>query len=467
VAKASVASRTRWRGARLVAVVALAVAVCCVDRGAGPQLGADDALVARSQLRQIPAALTPRLDAGFVGADVQYLGNLVDREVIAPGQPFEVRHFWRVRARPRGDLRIFTALRGEAGSGDGMSLDTSPLRRAHPLASWRAGEILEDVQQVTLRADWRSRTATLLVGLTRGGGHALSDRLEVHNGPARGRAVLARQLVVDLSQAPPPPGTWRAVAASAPIVIDGVADETTWRAAPWSADFPTAEGSRDPLGRARAKLAWDDRALYAFVAVEDRDIATPYRGRDEPLWKGDCVELFIDADGNQRQYVELQVNPWNAQFDSYFATTRAQPGQTEFDAGMTSQVVVHGTVNQQDDTDVGWDVELAIPWAAVRGLDPAMPVRLPPQSGDRFRLNLVRVDKRAGDTHPTASSWNRITYGDFHALDRMLTVVFSAPPGAAAPTEPSSPGAAPGSIAAPPPAPMQGAPTAPAAPARP
>ncbi|MBK7538432.1 MAG: carbohydrate-binding family 9-like protein [Myxococcales bacterium] len=247
----------------------------------------------------------------------------------------------------------------------------------------------------------------------------------MRSGPAEGGAVVARQFRVDLTKAPPPPGTVVVRKASSPIVIDGVGDDQAWQAAPWSSDFPTAEGTREPVGRAQGKLSWDDQALYLLVHVEDSDVASPYRGHDDPLWKADCVEIFIDADANRRQYVELQVNPHNAQFDSYFASTRAQPGDTGFTANLQSQVRVVGTVDQSGDTDSGWDLELAIPWAAVKGGDPQMAVRLPPAPGDRFRLNVVRVDKRATDKHVTASSWNRITAADFHALDRMLTVVFA------------------------------------------
>jgi hypothetical protein len=54
-----------------------------------------------------------------------------------------------------------------------------------------------------------------------------------------------------------------------------------------------------------------------------------------------------------------------------------------------------------------------------------MAVRLPPQIGDRWRLNVVRVDYRSGGGSPGVASWNRIGYSDFHALDRMLNVVFA------------------------------------------
>ena len=166
-----------------------------------------------------------------------------------------------------------------------------------------------------------------------------------------------------------------------------------------------------------------------------------YRNHDEPLWKADCVELFIDADANRRGYIELQVNPNNATFDSWFAVTRAQGGDPSWDSGMQTAVKLRGTT-APGDTDQGWDAEIAIPWQAVRGRDAAMAVRLPPEVGDRWRMNVVRVDVRTGEKTPQASSWNRISSADFHALDRMLTVVFADPAGSIAP-RPADP--APGS----------------------
>jgi hypothetical protein len=174
--------------------------------------------------------------------------------------------------------------------------------------------------------------------------------------------------------------------------------------------------------------------------VIDSDVASQYKNHDDPLWKQDCIELFIDADRNGRGYIELQVNPNNATFDSWFETTRAKPGDPSWESGMRTAVKLRGTA-EPGGADQGWDVEIAIPWQAVRGRDEAMQVILPPRVGDRWRLNIVRVDLKTGDKNPTASSWNRITYSDFHALDRMLTVVFADPSGSILPVEARSPGA--------------------------
>src|SRR4029078_503119 len=111
----------------------------------------------------------------------------------------------------------------------------------------------------------------------------------------------------------------------------------------------------------------------------------------------------------------------------------AQPGDEKWDSGMVTAVKVRGTADKGGDNDQGWDAEIAIPLAAVKGRDEGMGVRLPPQVGDKWRLNVVRVDYRSNGGSPAVASWNRIGYGHFHALDRMLNVVFADQSGAIKP----------------------------------
>jgi hypothetical protein len=402
----------------------LVASVGCVDQGPGPQpKKLDPSYVAEHLLARPPTGERLRLEVP-IGGKVVYVGNSIDRPSVAPGQTVRVTHYWRVISPIGPGWKVFTLVRGAPNTADFMNLPATDMEIAHGPASWKAGELIEDVQDVTLRPDWRSATATLSVGLIAIGAHGAGDRMAASGAHTQDRAVIARVIDVDLSKAPPPPGTVHVPRAPGPITIDGVASEPAWAAAATSPELATAEGSADPVGKATARLTWDDEFLYAFVSITDSDIVSEYKNHDDPLWKQDCVELFIDADGNRRGYVELQVNPNNATFDSWFATTRAQPGDPSWDSGMLTAVKLRGTT-VPGDTDQGWDAELAIPWQAVRGRDEAMAVRLPPQVGDRWRLNVVRVDVKTGDKNQQASSWNRITSADFHALDRMLTAVFA------------------------------------------
>ncbi len=420
-----------------VFLVLVAVAACCAcsDQGVGPQPKRIPAgYVPQHLLASEPSPLT-RVDV-TLGDKVVYLGNIVDTPRIIPGNVLKVKHYWKV-VRPVGPgWRVFTLLHGAPDRADFMNLAPTDMQLAHAPATWRAGEIIEDEQELVLRPDWKSATATLLVGLIAVGEHGVGDRMAATGPNTRDRAVIARVFDVDLARAPPPPGTVHVPHAQGPIVIDGALDPG-WGSPAVSGEFSPGEGSPEPVGKASAKMTWDEQNLYVFVSVLDHDIYSPYKAQDDPLWKADCIELFIDADGNRKGYVELQVNPNNATFDSWFAGGRAGKGDEAWDSGMQTAVKVRGTPDQTGDSDQGWDVEIAIPWQAIKGGDPAMPVRVPPLVGDRMRLNVVRVDTKGASTQPSVSSWNRITIGDFHALDRLLTAVFADNVGGIIPGTPS------------------------------
>ncbi|MBA2541348.1 MAG: carbohydrate-binding family 9-like protein [Deltaproteobacteria bacterium] len=405
-------------------VVPIVSLLACVESGPGPQGKKVDPTYIQSHLVSAVPADIERFDLALDG--VTYVGNKVDKTRVPPGQPVTITHYWKVD-RPIGDRwRVFSQLRGPPNTADYMNLVASDMQAGHGPATWQAGEIIEDIQTITIRPDWRSPEASVVIGLIEIGKHGTLDRMNVEGPRTRDRAIVARVLEIDLARAPAPKGSVYVQRAMGAIVIDGAAGDPGW-AGVQQAELVPAEGAGgEPTGKAVGKLAWDDENLYAWVSVTDNDITTPYKNQDDPLWKGDCVELFIDADNNRAGYVELQVNPHNATFDSWFETTRAKPGDEAWDSGMVTAVKLRGSADAADSGDIGWDAEIAIPWAAVLGNNDNMKVRLPPEVGDRFRLNVVRVDRKSGNAKDVwASSWNRITMSDFHALDRMVVAVFA------------------------------------------
>lgn len=397
---------------------------CAADHGDRPAARDPRAVAAPYLVDDVPPEVV-RVDAQF-GDAVAYVGYAIDPAPIVPGDEVTITHYWRVLAAP-GDVRVFAALRGGPAR-EFVPLDDSPMRRALPPARWQPGQLLEDPQTFVVPPGWIAGTAQVELGLIAVGRREVGDRVPVVIGHSHDRVAQVATLPIDLANAPPPPpppGTVLVKRARGPIKIDGIANEATWTGATSSPPFVKAEGdgSPNPAGSALAKLTWDDAGLYVWASITDPDVWSQYHEDDSTLWKEDVLELFIDADGNRRGYVELQVNPNNAHFDSWFQTTRAQPGDVAWSSGMTSAVRVRGTANQRGDKDTGWDVEIAIPWAAVKGRDDAMAVTLPPALGQQFRMNVVRGDQPEKG-RLSASSWNAITYQDFHALDRMLTVVF-------------------------------------------
>ncbi len=419
--------------------VVVGAAPGCVDK-APPAPAIDPALVADNLLTAPPAQLTKQLDIG-IGGKVTYLGYTSDQTKLVPGEKVSITHYWRVDEAPGKNWRVFSHLVGDGA--DFVNVDQTDMRKGHPVERWTAGQIIRDPQTFILRKDWRSPTATLQVGIYKKGGRAITDRMTV-TGPSRDNAAIVATFEVAVTaSAEAVPGVAIVSKATAPVIVDGKATDAVWATAV-SATMVTAEGGPDVKGATTAQLAWDDQYLYVFVSATDDDVASSFTTADEPIWKADVVELFIDADANGRGYVELQVSPRNITFDSWFAGGRGPAGDLSYSAAMQTAVVVRGTLDNRDDVDQGWDAEFAIPLAAVKGLDPAMAVRLPPQPGDAWRLNVVRVDYPRGG-NPAAASWNRIRYSDFHSLDRMLTVQFADASGATTGATGGSPGPAGGS----------------------
>jgi hypothetical protein len=419
-------------------VLLVAVLAGCVDRGPGPEPRKVDPSYVQAHLLPAEPAGLERLDVNL-GGKVVYLGNKVDQTRVAPGQAVTITHYWKVLAPVGERWKVFTLVRAPAGSSDFMNLGASDMQFAYGPAKWKAGDLIEDTQPFVVRPDWRSASATILVGLIEVGRHGTLDRMAASGPRTQDRAVVARVLEIDTARAPPPAGTVHLPRAQGEIAIDGVGTEAAWAFAASSPELATAEGSAEPNGKATAKLLWDDANLYVFASILDTDVYSGFAQQDDPLWKADCVELFIDADGNRRGYVELQVSPNNVTFDSWFAGPRSQSGDEAWDSGIRSAVKLNGTGNVKGDSDRGWDVEIAIPLAAVKGRDEAMAVRIPPAIGDRWRLNLVRVDRRSSGDIASVASWNRIGMSDFHALDRMLTVVFADARGSIVPLPATAP----------------------------
>ena len=305
-------------------------------------------------------------------------------------------HYIEVTARPPQGGELAVALAGDDGTE--LKQPASPMQRAYPPSRWRAGDVIRDRQVIDIPESLEGASAQLVVSF--GDTTAKVGRVAIERG--RDYAVHA---------------------GAAPIEIDGRPDDRDWRRAAWSPWFTTAKGGRPMPGDARAKLLWDRDHLYALVEVTDEAIHSPYSGRDDPLWKADVVEIFVDADRDRRGYIELQVNPRGAIFDAFFPITRAQKHHFEWSSAMRAAVKVDGDAADAGSRDRGWIAEMAIPHGDVKGMAADMAVATPPQPGDRWNLNVVRVDKPKG-SGITASTWNPITIRDFHALGRMLTVTF-------------------------------------------
>ena len=101
-------------------------------------------------------------------------------------------------------------------------------------------------------------------------------------------------------------------------------------------------------------------------------------------------------------YFEFEINALNTSWDLFLNKPYRLGGKADNSwdiPGLQTAVAVQGTLNQSNDRDHGWTVEMAFPWSAFAS-------RLPvtrPEPGGQWRVNLSRVEWKAGQ--PKEDNW--------------------------------------------------------------
>ncbi|MEA1996103.1 MAG: carbohydrate-binding family 9-like protein [Gemmatimonadota bacterium] len=210
--------------------------------------------------------------------------------------------------------------------------------------------------------------------------------------------------------------------AGSPITVDGRLDEPLWsKAEPVS--FVKKNGGQ-PEQATKAWVVWDDSYIYFAWDCEDSHIWSTMEKRDEPLYNEEVVEVFISADGDNTSYLEIEVNPLGTLWDGYIVNTvKRRVGILAWNStGLKWAVHLDGTLNDREETDKGWSVEMALPLN-----DIFTAPNKPPKAGDRWRINLYRIDLPDGPGNPgEPCAWSPVSGETFHDPDRFGEIVFSA-----------------------------------------
>lgn len=230
----------------------------------------------------------------------------------------------------------------------------------------------------------------------------------------------------EITMPPVPPALSVTRLAVAPL-LTAVADDPAWATATRIEQLGPCrawEGVDVPGPVTSVLLGWMPEALYIRFVCTDAEIHAPIHGRDADLYKGDAVEVFLDAVGDAHTTMELQVNPAGDLLDQMNALVeapRAQPGNglLPWDQVGSSWFGVRtwtceGLRHAAAHTTDGWIVDVAIP------AKPALArLRREVFAPMDLRLNLVRCDypPHADGTDRTLvmSAWSMTMAGCPHA----------------------------------------------------
>ncbi len=180
---------------------------------------------------------------------------------------------------------------------------------------------------------------------------------------------------------------------SSEITIDGKATETDWQSADWSECFKDIEGEKKPkpLYKTQVKMLWNESNLYILAELEEPHIWAYYQTNDMIVYHENDFEVFIDPDRDTHNYYEFEVNAQNTLFDLHLDVPYRNGGNAniEWNAnGFKSAVDIDGTLNNPNDKDKKWTIEMAIPFSSLTTDENYMQ----PQNGDVWKINFSRVE---------------------------------------------------------------------------
>lgn len=211
---------------------------------------------------------------------------------------------------------------------------------------------------------------------------------------------------LDISRLLATPHQYQVMKTTGPITVDGRSDERQWDNAPWTEDFVDIETGRGTGAnmRSRCKMLWDSDNLYVFAEFRDQNVWGSITQHDASVFQDNAFEIFINPDGSTFNYFEFQINALNTVWDLFMPRPYRSGGRglSSWDiGGLQKAVYIAGTLNDPRDKDVGWSVELAIPFSALGVWKNAV------KAGTIWRMNFSRVAWEIDSSSKSTSGYVR------------------------------------------------------------
>ena len=178
------------------------------------------------------------------------------------------------------------------------------------------------------------------------------------------------------------------------INIDGRDDELAWNNAIYTDDFIDIEGSKTPSQKTNVKMLWDEKFLYVFAKLYENHIWGDITKRDEVIYYNNDFEVFINPNDDVFSYGEIEINALGTEWDLFLNRPYRLKGKADSSwdiNGLKSAVYINGTLNDPNDLDDYWTLEIAIPLKEIEKLNTSGKDEKV-ISGDVWRINFSRVN---------------------------------------------------------------------------
>ncbi len=151
---------------------------------------------------------------------------------------------------------------------------------------------------------------------------------------------------------------------TAEFKIDGNLDEPGWKSAGRASNFAEHQpgDQTQPPVETEALITYDDKMLYvAFVCYDDPGSIRASLCERDRIFSDDNVVLLLDTYGNASWAYELVANPYGVQGDLLYSNNGVEDSRYDMTWESAGRI-----------TDIGYQVEMAIPFAGLRFPDRAV-----------------------------------------------------------------------------------------------
>jgi hypothetical protein len=202
--------------------------------------------------------------------------------------------------------------------------------------------------------------------------------------------------------------------------VDGAIEAKVWRLAQ-PVSLVLTESGKPPLQPTVARMLYDDDFLYAAFHCADSDIWGALPNHNDPIYREEVVEIFLDPARRRRCYVEIEVSPLNVTFEAYVLNDPRCPALqalTQWTCrGLRTAVHVEREMTPRGRLGKFWNCEMAIPFNQI----PDAP-HVPPKPGDRWRANLYRIDR--APRRVELSAWSPTGAPNYHRPEKFGELLF-------------------------------------------
>ncbi|WP_281233570.1 carbohydrate-binding family 9-like protein [Flavobacterium gelatinilyticum] len=189
------------------------------------------------------------------------------------------------------------------------------------------------------------------------------------------------------------------------ISIDG--DLSDWKN-PFLGPFVIHNSGEKAVQSTMVSFSWNDQNLYIAYRSADSQIVGKSQPKDSKIYEtDDLVEIFIDPDGDGKNYVEIGVNAFSTYYDMLLKCISPECGgwNTSMDFDIIGLEAVSKT------TPEGFCTEIKIPFSSLEKIENGNFTR--PKAGTKWKGNAFRIDYSNTTEYLALQPYKSLKFG-FH-----------------------------------------------------